>query len=96
MASLWDHYSITNAYDEMRCPDNRARASSQRLSQYLDSLDTHALNARKNRVLLFAQAALPQERYQAFRKLFLGEFGRDGLERELERIIAGDVRDRDR
>ena len=47
MASLWDHYSISNAYDEMRCADNRARPSSQRLSQYLDSLDTHALNARK-------------------------------------------------
>ena len=53
----------------------------------LDAI-VHALNARKNRVLLFAQAALPQERYQAFRKLFLGEFGRDGLERELIRIIT--------
>jgi uncharacterized circularly permuted ATP-grasp superfamily protein len=47
MASLWDHYSISNAYDEMRCSDNQARPSSQRLSQYLDSLDTQALNARK-------------------------------------------------
>jgi hypothetical protein len=47
-----------------------------------------ALNARKNRVLLFAEASLPRERFQAFRKLFLGEFGRDGLERELARIIA--------
>lgn len=55
-----------------------------------------ALNARKNRVLLLAQAALPESQYQAFRKLFLGEFGRDGLERELERIIAGEVRERNR
>lgn len=47
-----------------------------------------ALNARKNRVLLFAEASLPRERFQAFRKLFLGEFGRDGLERELAGIIA--------
>lgn len=53
----------------------------------LDAI-VQALNARKNRVLLFAQAALPQERFAAFRKLFLGEFGRDGLERELVRIIA--------
>lgn len=53
----------------------------------LDAI-VQALNARKNRVLLFAQAALPQERFQAFRKLFLGEFGRDGLERELVRIIT--------
>ena len=52
----------------------------------LDAI-VQALNARKNRVLLFAQAALPQERFLAFRKLFLGEFGRDGLERELIRII---------
>ena len=49
-----------------------------------------ALNARKNKVLLFAQAALPPERFQAFRKLFLGEFGRNGLERELARIIASE------
>jgi hypothetical protein len=61
----------------------------------LDAI-VQALNARKNRVLLFAQAALPQERFQAFRKLFLGEFGRDGLDRELVRIIAEreDVRHR--
>ena len=47
-----------------------------------------ALNARKNRVLLLAEASLPPERYRAFRRLFLGEFGRDGLERELAGIIA--------
>jgi uncharacterized circularly permuted ATP-grasp superfamily protein len=47
MASLWDHYTITNAYDELRCPDNRARPASDRLSQYLDSLDGQALDARK-------------------------------------------------
>lgn len=47
-----------------------------------------ALNARKNRVLLLAEASLPPERFQAFRKLFLGEFGRQGLERELATIIG--------
>jgi hypothetical protein len=53
-----------------------------------------ALNSRKHRVLLLAEAALPAERFQAFRKLFLGEFGRDGLERDLVRIIVslGDER----
>jgi hypothetical protein len=61
----------------------------------LDAI-VQALNARKNRVLLFAQAALPQERFQAFRKLFLGEFGRDGLERELVRIIAEEEDERHR
>lgn len=51
-----------------------------------------ALNARKNRVLLLAEASLPPERFQAFRKLFLGEFGREGLERELATIIGEEKR----
>lgn len=55
-----------------------------------------ALDARKNRVLLIAQAALPESQYQAFRKLFLGEFCRDGLERELERIVTEEEKDRNR
>lgn len=48
MASLWDHYTVTDAYDEMRGPANRARASSHRLSSYLDSLDHDALDVRKS------------------------------------------------
>ncbi len=55
-----------------------------------------ALNARKNKVLLLAQAALPDTQFQAFRKLFLGEFGRDGLERELEHLFAGKDKERSR
>lgn len=47
MTSLWDHYTFTNAYDEMRCPENHARSSSYHLSNYLDSLDSAALDARK-------------------------------------------------
>jgi uncharacterized circularly permuted ATP-grasp superfamily protein len=47
MTSLWDSYTITNAYDEMRCPANQARASSYHLSKYLDSFDGNALDARK-------------------------------------------------
>ncbi|MGR8979717.1 MAG: circularly permuted type 2 ATP-grasp protein [Gammaproteobacteria bacterium] len=47
MTSLWDHYTVTNAYDEMRCSENKSRASSHRLSHYLESLDCHALDARK-------------------------------------------------
>mgnify|MGYP001611278044 CR=1 FL=1 len=46
------------------------------------------LNARKKRVLLFAQAALPESQYPAFRQLFLDEFGKSGLEKDLERVIA--------
>jgi uncharacterized circularly permuted ATP-grasp superfamily protein len=47
MASLWDHYSVTEAYDEMRSSGNLARESSHRLSSYLDSLDGAALDVRK-------------------------------------------------
>ena len=47
MSSLWNHYPLTDAYDEMRGPANRARPSSHRLSDYLDSLDHAALDVRK-------------------------------------------------
>lgn len=46
------------------------------------------LNARKNRVLLYAQAALPQSQFEAFKKLFLDEFGRSGLEGQLVKMEA--------
>jgi hypothetical protein len=47
-----------------------------------------ALNARKNRVLRYAEAALPESQYRAYRGLLLDEFGRNGLEGELARIVA--------
>jgi hypothetical protein len=47
-----------------------------------------AIGARKTRVLRYAQAALPQSQFEAFRGLVLDEFGRSGLERELEGIAA--------
>lgn len=46
------------------------------------------LNARKNRVLLVAQSSLPESQYKAFRQIFLNEFGKGGLEKELERVLA--------
>ncbi len=46
------------------------------------------LNARKNRVLLVAQSSLPESQFKAFRQIFLDEFGKGGLEKELERVIA--------
>ena len=49
-----------------------------------------ALNASKNRMLLIAQAALPESQFRAFRQIFLNEFGKSGLERELERLFAED------
>lgn len=54
-----------------------------RLQQVLD-----LLNLRKRQVLLIAQAALPEHQFQAFRQLFLDEFGKSGLESELARLFA--------
>jgi hypothetical protein len=47
-----------------------------------------AVDARKNQVLRIAQASLPENQFRAYRGLFLDEFGRNGLESELERIVA--------
>ena len=47
-----------------------------------------AINAHKNRTLLFAQAALPEHQFRAFKTLFLDEFGQKGLEKELARLYA--------
>jgi hypothetical protein len=46
------------------------------------------LNHRKNRVLRYAEAALPEKQFRAFRGLVLDEFGREGLEGDLERLMA--------
>lgn len=46
------------------------------------------LNARKNRVLLVAESSLPESQFKAFRQIFLNEFGKGGLEKELEKVIA--------
>jgi hypothetical protein len=39
-----------------------------------------------SQVLLVAQASLPASQFQAFRTVVLNEFGRNGLEGELERL----------
>lgn len=46
------------------------------------------LNQRKNRVLRIAEAALPETQFRAFRGLVLDELGREGLEKDLERLLA--------
>lgn len=48
------------------------------------------INTRKHRVLLVAQAALPEHQYRAFKTLFLDEFGQKGLETELARVFTED------
>jgi len=46
------------------------------------------VNARLNRVLLVAQAALPEHQFEAFRRLILDEFGRTGLIRDMDTILG--------
>ncbi len=46
------------------------------------------LNHRKSRVLRYAEAALPETQFRAFRGLVLDEFGREGLEKDLERLMV--------
>ena len=46
-----------------------------------------ALNSRKNHILLVAQAALPPSQYEAFRKLFLDQFGKSGFEEDLKAVL---------
>ncbi len=46
------------------------------------------LNARKKRVLLVAQSSLSESQYKAFRQILLDEFGKSGLETELEKVLA--------
>lgn len=46
------------------------------------------VNHRVTRILLVAEASLPASQFQAFRKVVLDEFGRNGLVRELERLTG--------
>lgn len=41
---------------------------------------------RLNRLLLVAEASFPESQFLAFRKITLDEFGRNGLEGELDRL----------
>jgi hypothetical protein len=45
------------------------------------------VNSHMTRVLLIAQSSLPEAQYRAYRKLVLDEFGKSGLETELEELF---------
>ena len=53
------------------------------------------LNPCKNRVLRIAEASMPAAQFKAFRRLFLDEFGKNGLERELVKVFV-ESQDKDR
>lgn len=47
-----------------------------------------AINARKGPTLDLAQASMSERQFEAFRRLFLRQFGKDGLEADLKRVVA--------
>jgi hypothetical protein len=49
-----------------------------------------AIDRRKQKLLLFAEAALPPERFQPFRKLLLDELGNSGLVKDLRGLFGSD------
>ncbi|MEK6735818.1 MAG: hypothetical protein AABY47_04560 [Pseudomonadota bacterium] len=53
------------------------------------------LDQSKNEALLLAQSSLSQSQFEAYRKIYLNIFGKNGLEKELARLYAED-RNKDR
>lgn len=45
------------------------------------------LNERKNRLLLTAQVGLPENQFDAYRKILLDELGKNGFEKDLEEAL---------
>lgn len=45
------------------------------------------LNERKNRLLLTAQVGLPENQFDAYRTILLDELGRNGFEKDLEKVL---------
>lgn len=47
---------------------------------------TNIINPRINRILQYAEAALPQSQFRAFRRLVLNEFGDNGMVQDLNKM----------
>jgi|GEM_PF-949140 len=45
------------------------------------------LNARKGKILTYAQVAMTEHQFKAFKSLFLDELGKNGLESELVKLL---------
>lgn len=45
------------------------------------------INPHLNKMLLIVQSSLPKSQFYAFRKLFLDEFGNNGLGKEFDRVF---------
>lgn len=49
----------------------------------------NAVNARINRILTVAEASLPPNQFQAYRKFVLDELGRNGLAQDIDDLCYG-------
>lgn len=45
------------------------------------------LNARKSKILTYAQVAMTEHQFKAFKGLILDELGKNGFEAELEKLL---------
>jgi|APLak6261659120_1056016.scaffolds.fasta_scaffold262475_1 hypothetical protein len=45
------------------------------------------LNARKNKILTYAQVAMTEHQFKAFKGLILDELGKNGFESELAKLL---------
>ncbi len=45
------------------------------------------LNIRKSKILTYAQVAMTEHQFKAFRSLVLDEFGKNGLESALNKLL---------
>jgi len=51
----------------------------------------HIINPHLNQVLLVAETALPPSQFQAYRKVLLNEFGKNGLVKDLAKFINEEI-----
>ena len=56
--------------------------TAQLLQSIIDLLD-----ARKNKILTYAQVGMTENQFKAYRSLVLDELGKNGLESELEKLL---------
>ena len=61
---------------------------------------SEAIQARlsecRNKILIIGEVALHPSQFKAFRKLVLDELGRNGLESDLEKILANSKQQQER
>jgi hypothetical protein len=50
------------------------------------------VNVHVKRILDFAELSMPKDKFLLYRKLTLDEFGKSGLEKELERVFCSQER----